>query len=362
MLDEYEIYQVLKTIDKLFDNKEAGDIVEQEEINKETGYKISKVVKILEFFSNNNYIVAEFALGDNKILSGFVKSITTSGYQFLSELEITINDKLKNMTKVDHVKDLLQRLDKIPALASSELSVFRSYTKMILMYFYPDKDYLEKEEEINFFPSKLFSNPINPFINPSKQLSQKCLDSWSNGKKKYKSLLERIIKAQEIVDEKSQIEKTTTKKSNEIFIVHGHDDVMKLDVEITITKLKLKPIILHDCPNQGKTLIEKLLDNSNSVGYAIVLLSPDDIGKKKESEDKFKPRARQNVIFEMGLFVGVLKRENVFILLKETESFELPSDYAGLTYTPYAKNGTWKMKLVQELQCSGYRVSANDLI
>jgi predicted nucleotide-binding protein len=361
MLDEYEKYHVLKTIDKLFDNKEAGDIVEQEEINKETGYKISKVVKILEFFSNNNYIVAEFALGDNKILSGFVKSITTSGYQFLSELEITINDKLKNMTKVDHVKDLLQRLDKIPAFASSELSVFRSYTKMILMYFYPDKDYLEKEEDINFFPSKLFSNPINPFINPSKQLSQKCLDSWSNGKKKYKSLLERIIKEQEVVDEKSQIEKITTKKSNEIFIVHGQDRNIKIEIDSLLRKIGLVPVFLYEQPNRNKTIIEKFIEHSD-VQFAIILFTPDDKGcKVKQRNPQLMKRPRQNVIFEMGYFIGKLSRENVCVVYKETKDFELLSDLSGCLYIKFDKTGKWKQSIVKELQTAGYAVTTDDI-
>lgn len=352
MLDEYEIYQVLKTIDKLFDNKEASDIVVHEEIIKETKYDKSKVFKILKFLDENFYIEACSQSGDNKILAYTINGITQNGYNYLSDLTELKKSERKEMTKVEHVKDLLQRLDKIQDFADIELENYRDDVRMILANVFPDKKYLEEEKKISFFTKLSFGLE-------KVEIKEK---AWLDGKSKYSSFLERIIKEQETFGEKSQIEKTTTKKSNEIFIVHGHDDVMKLDVEITITKLKLKPIILHDCPNQGKTLIEKLLDNSNSVGYAIVLLSPDDIGKKKESEDKFKPRARQNVIFEMGLFVGVLKRENVFILLKETESFELPSDYAGLTYTPYAKNGTWKMKLVQELQCSGYRVSANDLI
>lgn len=106
-----------------------------------------------------------------------------------------------------------------------------------------------------------------------------------------------------------------------VFIVHGHDNEAKLEVARLLERLKLKPIILHEQPNRGKTIIEKFESNASDVAYAVILLTPDDIGQsKRENDSGFQDRARQNVVFEMGFFYAKLGRERVSALIKgETE-------------------------------------------
>lgn len=142
--------------------------------------------------------------------------------------------------------------------------------------------------------------------------------------------------------------------SNKIFIVHGHNDKVKLDVTRTLEKLDLNPIILHEQANGGKTIIEKFEDNSSEVGFAIVLLTCDD----KLDEEKF--RARQNVVFEMGYFIGKLGRNRVALLYEN--GVELPSDINGLVYLLIDSSGHWRYSLVKELKESGYIVDANKLL
>lgn len=150
-------------------------------------------------------------------------------------------------------------------------------------------------------------------------------------------------------------------KSDKIFIVHGHDEEMKQTVARIVEKLDLKPIILHEQPNGGKTIIEKFETNSNDVSFAIVLFSPDDKGCTVDSfPDDGKFRARQNVILELGYFIGKLGRDRVFVLHKNSSNFELPSDIFGVLYTPYDIN--WKFELVKELKACGYDVDANKLL
>lgn len=146
-----------------------------------------------------------------------------------------------------------------------------------------------------------------------------------------------------------------------IFIVHGKNKEMKVSVARTIEKLGLKPIILHEQPNLGKTIIEKFEEYSE-VGYAIILLSPDDKGYPRDANPSdAKLRARQNVIFEFGYFAGKLGRENVVALFLEDIKFEMPTDLSGILYIPYDKNEVWKYRLVEELQNRGYHVSKDDL-
>jgi predicted nucleotide-binding protein len=153
-------------------------------------------------------------------------------------------------------------------------------------------------------------------------------------------------------------QKEDSKKTNNIFIVHGHDDRTKIEITRTIEKLGLNPIILHEQPNEGKTVIEKFEVHSN-VGFAIVLMTCDDLGKAKTSDEE-QYRARQNVILEMGYFIGKIGRQGVFPLYES--GVELPSDLYGLLYNPLDDKGNWKFALVKELRAAGYDVDANKIL
>jgi predicted nucleotide-binding protein len=149
--------------------------------------------------------------------------------------------------------------------------------------------------------------------------------------------------------------------SNYVFIVHGHDDEMKTTVARVLEKLGLVPIILHEQPDKGKTVIEKFEGHSD-VPFAIVLFSPDDMaylnGSKPETA---RPRARQNVVLELGYFLGKLGRERVLVLFRQAPNFELPSDYSGVLFKPF-DGGAWPFELVKELNAVGFAVDANRLL
>ena len=159
---------------------------------------------------------------------------------------------------------------------------------------------------------------------------------------------------------KSKEEKIVS-KNKKVFIVHGHDEEMKLRVVRTLDKLELEPIILHEQPNRGRTIIEKFEDSSEMISFAIVLLSPDDKGcEAKNFPESAKFRGRQNVILELGYFIGKLGRNNVLVLFKDENYFEHPSDILGVLYTPFNKG--WELEMVKELQSCGYDVDANKLV
>lgn len=135
--------------------------------------------------------------------------------------------------------------------------------------------------------------------------------------------------------------------SKKVFIVHGHDEGTREAVARVLHQLNLTPVILAEQPNQGQTIIEKFEQSSRDVGYAVVLLTPDDIGTSKNNPDDLKPRARQNVIFELGYFAAKLGRKNVCALHKG--GIEIPSDYHGVVYVSM-DSGDWKWRLALEIK------------
>lgn len=144
-----------------------------------------------------------------------------------------------------------------------------------------------------------------------------------------------------------------------VFIVHGHDEGAKQAVARMIERLGLDAIILDEQPQSGRTIIEKFEEHADEVGFAIVLLTPDDVGAKAGDEEDLKPRARQNVIFELGFFVGKLGRERVCPLYKQ--GVEIPSDYDGVGYVEMDENDGWQLKVAKELQSAELPVDLNDL-
>lgn len=155
---------------------------------------------------------------------------------------------------------------------------------------------------------------------------------------------------------------TPATTSNRIFIVHGHDEEIKQATARMLERLDLEAIILHEQPNKGKTIIEKFTEYSD-VGFAVVLLTPDDVGRSyKTPSETEKFRARQNVILELGYFLGKLGRNRVFVLFREQENFEMPSDYNGVIYTPYDNGNLWAFALAKELKEAHYAIDVNKIL
>ena len=145
--------------------------------------------------------------------------------------------------------------------------------------------------------------------------------------------------------------------SNKVFLVHGRDDGTKARVARFLERIKLDPVVLQEMPNQGNTIIEKFEHYASRVRFAVVLFTPDDVGSLSDKTSSTQPRPRQNVVFELGYFVGKLGRDRTCALVKG--NLEMLSDYSGVIYIPLDGDG-WQMHLIQELKSAGYDVDAND--
>ena len=167
-----------------------------------------------------------------------------------------------------------------------------------------------------------------------------------------------------IADTKAELEKilrdTESKlDTTKVFIVHGHDDLAKLECARFVEKMGFDSIILHEQISSGRTIIEKIEEYSN-VGFGIVLYTPCDVGAKNDENTISQPRARQNVVFEHGFLMGKLGRNNVCALVKG--KIETPTDISGIVYILMDEYGAWKLKLAKEMQNSGYGIDINKML
>lgn len=142
-----------------------------------------------------------------------------------------------------------------------------------------------------------------------------------------------------------------------VFVVHGHDEGARESVARFLEKLGFTPIVLHEQANQGRTVIEKV-EAHGDVGFAVVLLTPDDEGCKHGEAPE--PRARQNVLLELGYFIGRLGRSKVCALKRGVVS--VPSDFAGVVWEDMDDAGGWKQKLARELEAAGGEIDWNKVM
>ena len=139
--------------------------------------------------------------------------------------------------------------------------------------------------------------------------------------------------------------------------MHGHDQGAREVVAHFLERLGFNAIILDEQANQGRTIIENV-ETHGDVGFAVVLLTPDDEGCVKGGV--LEPRARQNVLLELGYFIGRLGRENVCAVKKG--QVEIPSDFAGVVWEIMDETGGWKQALGRELQAAGYEIDWNKVM
>lgn len=146
-----------------------------------------------------------------------------------------------------------------------------------------------------------------------------------------------------------------------VFVVHGRDEGLREQVARVLERLDFEALILMEQPGRGQTLIEKFEAGALDVGFAVVLLTPDDFGRgPAETEWPEKPnRSRQNVILELGYFMGRLGRPRVAALYRH--GTELPSDIHGLAYIELDESGAWRYRLGEELRAAGYEIDMNRL-
>ena len=145
-----------------------------------------------------------------------------------------------------------------------------------------------------------------------------------------------------------------------VFVVHGHSEALKQQVARFLAAVTdLEPVILHEQANSGRTIIEKFEGHAGRAAFAVVLLTGDDDSGVRGSGER-RPRARQNVVFELGFFIAALGRSKVAVLYEE--GVELPSDMSGVLYSPLDAGGAWKLALAKELQAAGLSVDLNRAI
>lgn len=137
-----------------------------------------------------------------------------------------------------------------------------------------------------------------------------------------------------------------------VFVVHGRDAAIAQEVVSLLRNLRVKPQLLSDVPYRGRTILEALEEHASTVGFAIVVMTADE---SMRARGEVVTRPRQNVVFELGYFIGRLGRERVCVLIEP--GVEIPSDFASVVYFDLDAANAWKLKLASELRVAGFDIN-----
>jgi len=151
---------------------------------------------------------------------------------------------------------------------------------------------------------------------------------------------------------------SSTRYSRKIFVVHGHDDYVRDSLVNVLSTLKFEPIVLVQEPGRSQTVIEHIEKRVQNVGFAFILYTEDDLGRLPGETEK--ARARQNVVFEHGLLIGLLGRERTCALVKG--AVEIPSDLSGVIHVTFNNLNDEALKIVKILNDAGYEANAALLV
>lgn len=238
----------------------------------------------------------------------------------------------------------------------------------------PDPEFEEWENHVETLLTEMFGaggyllrfrelsiRPISYAMGGGRRWYAEPNNAWQTGLTQAEKILGEAIEEAELLSGATSARKPTASPSrehtNKVFVVHGHDDAARETVARFLERLGIEAIVLHERPTEGRTIIEKL-EHYADVDFAVVLLTPDDVGGPKNEPDRpLNDRARQNVVLELGYFVGRLGRKNVCALYKG--ALELPSDYLGVVYVPLDLGGGWRLQLAKELKSARFNVDMN---
>ena len=298
----------------------------------------------------NRYMLAsvyQSLLADYTILIEKVKqSMNRAGKESANQ-----DKKNKHMNKLELLQNLLSEVESLTFSDDFDEDYIAKKTRLYIKKCFGDaSDYLQDLERISFTPSVYYSG----------MLRSEYYDSFMSGKQCLSNLVSTMIEDIELsqaesanVDSNDKVAKKNENKSRNVFIVHGHEEHIRVEVEAFLRCIGYEPIVLFKEPNKGQTIIEKIETNANDVCYSIVLYTPCDLGRDKNSEEE-KPRARQNVVFEHGYMCALLGRKYVCALC--SEGVEIPGDLSGIIYTKYDSSGAWKYDIAKDMKAIGLSV------
>lgn len=301
-------------------------------------WKLRNTLGIQEFEFNRNH----WAVKDHDLL----EELTDTGFELGTELKGRF--EIRSLPAPSR-KQLLVARDKIASLGHTELDDFLLEAGVSALQ--ADRSVGSRKDRANAIVKFILENPT--VVTAENRLLSILFLEWAGLGETKEQTKKEIPGADDDdnVDVPARVSGDAPERSkhpNRVFVVHGQDDSTRNKIVSFLESIGLHPIVLHEQPNMGRHLLTKFVEEADLVTFAVVLMTDDDLGGRKGEQQN--PRARQNVILELGYFLSHLSQRRVCAM--KTPGVETPSDFDGIVYITIEKSEQWKTKLLRELRAA----------
>lgn len=323
-------------------NLKAITLPVKHEIINDSIWKIRDELDIEQFeFSRNHWAIKNRDLFSILSKAGYVLDDTLTSKFDIKLLRLPIRSDLLSARNVisewghTEIDDFLLEAGVDTLVAGREVGSRRDRANAIIKFAFENPTAITAEKFLfSFFI-------INKTTSTTKDIAA---EVTNNGEPDFGT--DSTLTFPEVPNQKA--DETSRKSPNRVFVVHGQNESARDEVVKFLSRVGLIGIVLHDQPNMGRHLLTKFIEEAELVTFAIVLMTDDDVGGLKG--DKLAPRARQNVILELGYFLSHLGQSRICALV--TPGLETPSDFDGIVYIKMDDDGKWKTELKRELQAA----------
>ncbi|MGD9634303.1 MAG: TIR domain-containing protein [Pirellulales bacterium] len=159
-----------------------------------------------------------------------------------------------------------------------------------------------------------------------------------------------VVEAQVVMEEDQSATPTATDTRPKVFIGSSTEGLEIAEtIQVTLDHLCEVTLWNQGIFAFGRTTLEVLTQKLQEYDYAVLVMTPDDFTTSRGS-DFLSPR--DNVIFELGLFMGFLGRDRTVIVFDRTADLKIPTDLAGVTTATYQRHTSGNLEAALGAPCA----------
>jgi predicted nucleotide-binding protein len=148
------------------------------------------------------------------------------------------------------------------------------------------------------------------------------------------------------------------RKGKPILFLHGRDETARQTVSRYFEAIGVAPLVLREATvGDAASAGEELARLAAQAKFAVVLLTPDEVGYPAGQPGEKRSRPAQTLVLELGYIAAKLGTDKVLVLTQG--NLDIPTNVLGINIVVIDNHEGWKMRLARELRSAGFQIDLN---